>query len=81
MHAMRTSHDARSSGVITPPYSTSALDGGEWSPSHPDSFTPDERVPPDRRMGGSRAGLDAVKNRKPLVPAGNRSPIPLPSSP
>jgi hypothetical protein len=40
---------------------TSALDGGEWSASRPDRFTPKERVPGTHRIGGwvgPRAGLD-----------------------
>jgi hypothetical protein len=37
---------------------TSALDGGEWSASRPGRFTPRERAPLDRRLGGpqSRSG-------------------------
>jgi hypothetical protein len=46
---------------------TSALDGGEWSASHPDSFTLRERAPGThwkRGCVGPRAGLDAVVKRK-----------------
>jgi hypothetical protein len=32
--------DIRGSGVIAPLFLTSALDGGEWSTSHPGHFTP-----------------------------------------
>jgi hypothetical protein len=41
---------------------TSALDGGEWSASHPGRFTPREIpwYPLDRRLGGLRSGLDRV---------------------
>jgi len=44
---------------------TSALDGGEWSASHPGFFTPRERIP--NWIGGwvgLRAGLDAMVRRK-----------------
>jgi hypothetical protein len=34
------------SGGIAPPLLTSALDGGEWSPSRPGHFTSEETVPP-----------------------------------
>jgi hypothetical protein len=33
------------SGGIAPPFSTSVLDGGEWSASCPCRFTPSERAP------------------------------------
>jgi len=42
---------------------TSALDGGEWSASHPGRFTPRERAPGTHWIGGwvdPRNGLDAV---------------------
>jgi hypothetical protein len=42
---------------------TSALDGGEWSASRPDRFTPKERAPVTHWIGGwvgPRAVLDAV---------------------
>jgi hypothetical protein len=45
---------------------TSALDGGEWSASHPGRFTPRERAPGTHWIGvwvGSRAVLDAVVRR------------------
>jgi hypothetical protein len=32
--------DIWESGGIAPPFLTSALDGGEWSTSHPGHFTP-----------------------------------------
>jgi hypothetical protein len=41
---------------------TSALEGGEWSPSRPGRFTPGQRAPGTHCTGGwvgSRAGLDA----------------------
>jgi hypothetical protein len=47
---------------------TSALDGGEWSPTCPGRFTPRERVPVTHWTGGwegSRAVLDAVKRKIP----------------
>jgi hypothetical protein len=49
-------------GDIAPPFLTSALDGGEWSASHPGRFTTRKIVAPwyslDRRPGGlqSRSG-------------------------
>jgi hypothetical protein len=46
---------------------SSALVGGEWSPSHPGRFTPEERASDIhwiRRWVGPRAGLDDVKKRK-----------------
>jgi hypothetical protein len=45
----------------------SALDGGEWSPSYNGRFTPRERAPFTRWIGGCvgpRAVLDAVVKRK-----------------
>jgi hypothetical protein len=46
---------------------TSALDGGEWSTSHPSYFIPRERAPGTHWIGGwvgPRAILDTVVNRK-----------------
>jgi hypothetical protein len=46
---------------------TSALDGGEWSPSRTGRFTSRGRVPGNHWIGGwvrPRAGLDAVVKRK-----------------
>jgi hypothetical protein len=46
---------------------TSALDGGEWSASRPDRFTPRERSPGTHWIGGwvgPRTVLDAVVKRK-----------------
>jgi hypothetical protein len=47
---------------------TSALDGGEYSPSHPGHFTHRERAPPSTQWVGGwvgpRAGLDTVVKRK-----------------
>jgi hypothetical protein len=43
---------------------TSALVGGEWSPSRPSRFTPKERVPGTHRIGGwvgPRASLDDME--------------------
>jgi hypothetical protein len=45
---------------------TSALDGGDWSPSRPDPFIPRERGPSIHWIGGwvgPRAGLDTVMKR------------------
>jgi hypothetical protein len=56
---------------------TSALDGGEWSTSRPDRFTPGERAPGTHWIGGwvgSRAVLDAVVKRK--IPSPRRESNP-----
>jgi hypothetical protein len=47
---------------------TSALDGSEWSASHPGCFTPSERAPGIHWIGGwvsPRAGLDMVMRKIP----------------
>jgi hypothetical protein len=52
--------------VLLYAFSTSALDGGEWSASRPGRFTPRERVPGTHWKGGwegPRAGLDTVMKR------------------
>jgi hypothetical protein len=52
------------SGGITPPFLTSALDGGEWSLSCPCLFTPGERASGTHRIGGwvgPRAGIAAME--------------------
>jgi hypothetical protein len=49
---------------------TLALDGGEWSASHPGRFTPREIIPFSLRIGGWKGPsdyLDDVKKRKSLV--------------
>jgi hypothetical protein len=56
-------------------FSTSALDGGEWSASRPGrAFTPGERTPGTYCTGawvGPRAGLDTeVRGNNPLPPPG-----------
>jgi hypothetical protein len=56
---------------------TSALDGGEWSASRPDRFTPKERAPGTHWIGGSvgpRAVLDLVVKRK--IPSPRRESNP-----
>jgi hypothetical protein len=53
---------------IAPLIVTSALDGGEWSASHPGRFAPRETVPGNHWIGGwagPRAVLDAVKRKIP----------------
>jgi hypothetical protein len=60
-------HDVLGSGGIAVRiFFTSALGGGEWSASRHRCFTLREepRYPLDRRLGGSRAGLDTVAKRK-----------------
>jgi hypothetical protein len=50
---------------------TSALDGGEWSASHPGRFTPRERAPGIHCIGGwvdLRAVLHVVVKRKIPIP-------------
>jgi hypothetical protein len=46
---------------------TSALAGGEWSPSRPGHFTPWDRAPGMHWIGGwvdHKAGLDNLEKRK-----------------
>jgi hypothetical protein len=66
-------------------FSTSALDGGEWSASRPGrAFTPGERIPVPI---GQKAGWTPEPvwtqrlEEKSLVPAGDRTPIARSSSP
>jgi hypothetical protein len=54
---------------------TSALDGGEWSPSRLGRFTPRERAPGTHWTGGwvgPRVVLDAVVKRKIPSPRGHK---------
>jgi hypothetical protein len=54
-------------GNTAPPFLTSALDGGEWSASHPCRFTPEERTPSTHWIAGlvgSRTSLDDMEKRK-----------------
>jgi hypothetical protein len=57
---------------------TLALDGHEWSASRPGRFTPKERTPGTRWIGGwvgpMGAGLDAVVKRKIPSPRRESSP-------
>jgi hypothetical protein len=58
---LRHEDTLRSAGTA-PLFLTSSLDGGEWSSSRPDRFTPGTHM-----MGGwvgSRAGLGVVEKRK-----------------
>jgi hypothetical protein len=58
-----------------------ALDGGEWSASHPGRFTTRERAPGTQWIGdwvGLRVVLDAVVKRKIVSPrreSNSRTPI------
>jgi hypothetical protein len=59
---------------------TSQSDEAEGLASHPGRFTPEKEPPPEyvlggRLGGGGSVGLDAIVQRKPLVPFGNRTPI------
>jgi hypothetical protein len=68
------------SGGIAPPFSTSALDGGECSTSRPGHFIFGERVPGTHWIGSwvvPRAGLDAVEYRKILLLLGMNPGKPL----
>jgi hypothetical protein len=59
-------------------FSTSALDGGEWSASHPGrALTPGERTPGTHCTGGwvgPRAGLDTEVRGKILCPRRGSNP-------
>jgi hypothetical protein len=59
-------------------FSTSALDGGEWSASRPDrAFTPGERTPCTHCTGGwvgPRAGLDTEARGKIVCPHRGSNP-------
>jgi hypothetical protein len=49
------------------PFSTSALDGGEWSASRPCRFTQDELAPGTHWIGGwlgPRTGLEAMEKKE-----------------
>jgi hypothetical protein len=68
-------------GGIAPPFLTSALVGGQWSASHPGSFTPGEINPGTHWIGGwvgPRAGLNTLEKSKTLPLSGME---PRPSSP
>jgi hypothetical protein len=69
----------RGSGGIAPPFLTSALDVSVLSPSRPGCFIPGEIIL-DTHWLVLRAGLDVVEKRVVVFPAGNRTPIPRPSS-
>jgi hypothetical protein len=59
--------DELGSGGIAPPFSTSSLDGDEWSASRPGRFIFGEIAHGTHCIGGwvvSRAGLEAVQWRK-----------------
>jgi hypothetical protein len=74
-HAMKTYWGI--GGIAPNGFLTTALEGGEWSDSHPDRFTPGERAPRyplDRRLGGSTASLDAVVKRR--IPSPGRESNP-----
>jgi hypothetical protein len=55
---------------------TSALDGGEWSASHPGRFTPGNRAMVffDMRLGGSQSWSGRLGEEKNLTVAGNQAP-------
>jgi hypothetical protein len=55
---------------------TVALDGGQWSFSHPSCLTPGERTRKyllDRRMGGPQSLLECYREEKNLAFAGNQT--------
>jgi hypothetical protein len=64
------------SGGIAPLFLTLALDGGEWSASRPDRFTPGERALGIYWIGGlmsPRIGLNLLEEKIPTF-AGNQTP-------
>jgi hypothetical protein len=59
---------------MAPPFLNSALDGGEWSASHPGRFTPRETAQATHLTGGCMghtADLDTGEEK--LASTGNRS--------
>jgi hypothetical protein len=65
--------DVLGSGCIDSVFLTSALTGGEWSPSRACRFTPGERAPGTHWIGGwvdPRATLDDVEKRNFLTLSG-----------
>jgi hypothetical protein len=63
---------------MAPLFLTSALDGSEWSASHPGCFIPRERAPGTHWIGsrvGLRAGLDTGEKRK-ILPVMGIEPRP-----
>jgi hypothetical protein len=78
-HAMKAYCET---GDIAPRILDLVTNGGEWSVSNPGRFTPRERTPGTNWIGGwvgSRAGPDAVVNRK--IPSNYRDSNPWSSSP
>lgn len=68
------------SGGIAPPFLRSALDRGELLASRPARFTPREKAPGNRGMGGRvgpKDGLDAVEKRKITLPYKESNPYRL----
>jgi hypothetical protein len=49
--------DVWGKGGMSPPLLTSALDGGEWSASSLDLFTPGEGIPVTYWIGGRHANV------------------------
>jgi hypothetical protein len=69
---------------ITPSFLTSALDGSEWSASHPSRFTPEKESPVlnGQKAVRASAGVDAVGKRQISRHAGNRArPVAIPTGP
>jgi hypothetical protein len=65
--------DILGSGGTVPPFLTSSLDGGEWSPSHPSGFTPGTYF-----IGGWMSRFESGGGEENLSPPRNQTP---PSSP
>jgi hypothetical protein len=66
------------SGGIAPQFLVSAVNGGEWSASHPGRLPPEERAPGAHWLGGCvglRAGLDSMEKRKHLLPCARNRPL------
>jgi hypothetical protein len=75
-------------GGTSPPFLTSALDGGEWSASRPGRFYPREIALGTDWIGGwvgTKAGLDAMEKMKVLSLPGieprppSRQPVAMPT--
>jgi hypothetical protein len=61
-------------GGINSPLLTSVLDGGEWSASRPDRFTPGKRVPDTHWMGGHHGPSRRCGEEKNLLPLPRTEP-------
>jgi hypothetical protein len=70
------------SGDLLYIFKTSVLDESEWSASSPSYFSPRERAPDNHSLGDRvGGGLALLRTEISVVPTGNRTLIPLSSSP